>query len=921
MRYPREISRRGVSCRKTFWSGRLRAGLWLLFCLGLSLLQVGQRAVADTTTGNASVAAIWLADQAGLFALDPASGAVTQEIDQTPGARTLVVDGTRGVVWAYGKLVLSAHRVDGTLLFSRQIPFTFPAEEREEREEDADFERPGWAFPDHRRPQLALDPRDGTVWLARGRLLQRVDATGQVLATVRLDKEILAIAEDPTRSRLWVTVRDARLARAFSATGQEVAILDPEGRGSVTDLAYDPVADRLWLSLNRQEIASYTPDGKPDFRRRGLHFQPGWLTPDGHGGAWFADNGQTLTHLDANGTAQARVHPFKKGQGPWRDLEVDPGDGTLWVAAADGLAQIATDGSVRRQWDVGNTVKKDKNDKKNKGDNDLLALRPLRAMALQRLTAKPPELTFTTPAEGSLLNTNRPPLGVSVSGEADPKSLLFKVKDAPLAVQCQWNTTSTATCTPTAPLSEGPVSISATITSPAGKVSQAGVRSFTIDSLPPVITLTNPASGLITNQAALVIAGGVNEPATLTLNGNTVTTDANHAFSYPVTLNTGGNTFTLAARDLAGNTSTITLSVTLDQTPPAAPVMSLISVSKGSIANQVSVNGGSGSVEGGAKVTLTNVGANTTTSVQAAADGSFSATLAARPGDLIRLGATDAAGNVGATVTTVVAGLPPDPTLVAPPTDTTLPATRLDQTTAFLYAGATPIQTGVAAQAIQPQRAAVVRGGVSDASGAPVSAVKVTLPNHPELGQTLSRNDGRVDLAVNGGESLTVRFEKQGYLPVDRQIKPDWQGWAHVPPVVMTPLDAKVTPVDLTATTPVQVVRGSQVADGDGTRQATLLFPQGTSATMQLPDGSSQPLTTLNVRATEYTVGATGKQAMPATLPATSGYTYAVELSVDEAQAAGAKNVSFTQPVPVYVDNFLHFPIGGAVPVGYYDRD
>ena len=46
------------------------------------------------------------------------------------------------------------------------------------------------------------------------------------------------------------------------------------------------------------------------------------------------------------------------------------------------------------------------------------------------------------------------------------------------------------------------------------------------------------------------------------------------------------------------------------------------------------------------------------------------------------------------------------------------------------------------------------------------------------------------------------------------------------------------------------------VTDTDGTRQATLLIPQGTTATIQLPGGGTQALTTLSLRATEYTVGA-----------------------------------------------------------------
>src|SRR5439155_8765362 len=127
--------------------------------------------------------------------------------------------------------------------------------------------------------------------------------------------------------------------------------------------------------------------------------------------------------------------------------------------------------------------------------------------------------------------------------------------------------------------------------------------------------------------------------------------------------------------------------------------------------------------------------------------------------------------------------------------------------------------------------------------------------------------------------------------------------------------------VELTATVPIQVARGGVMTDADGSRQATIFFLQGTQATMVLPDGSTQPLTRLSVRATEYTVGPNGPAAMPAQLPPTSGYTYAVELSVDEALAAGAKTVLFSRPVPVYVQNFLNFPVGDLVPVGVYDRE
>ena len=130
--------------------------------------------------------------------------------------------------------------------------------------------------------------------------------------------------------------------------------------------------------------------------------------------------------------------------------------------------------------------------------------------------------------------------------------------------------------------------------------------------------------------------------------------------------------------------------------------------------------------------------------------------------------------------------------------------------------------------------------------------------------------------------------------------------------VVMIPLDAAVTAIDLSAATPIQVARGGVVTDKDGTRRATMFFAQGTTATI-----GGVPVTSLSIRATEYTVGPTGPKAMPGQLPPASGYTYAVELSADEAQG---QNVQFSKPVVTYVENFLNFPVGGIVPVGFYDR-
>ncbi|PKN43979.1 MAG: hypothetical protein CVU63_11585 [Deltaproteobacteria bacterium HGW-Deltaproteobacteria-20] len=106
------------------------------------------------------------------------------------------------------------------------------------------------------------------------------------------------------------------------------------------------------------------------------------------------------------------------------------------------------------------------------------------------------------------------------------------------------------------------------------------------------------------------------------------------------------------------------------------------------------------------------------------------------------------------------------------------------------------------------------------------------------------------------------------------------------------------------------------MTDNEGSRRETLLVLPGTQATLVMPDGAEQPVDALRVHVTEYTVGERGPDAMPAELPPTTGYTYAVEYTAEEAVAAGAKTVEFDPPLISYVENFLGFPVGTGVRCG-----
>lgn len=262
--------------------------------------------------------------------------------------------------------------------------------------------------------------------------------------------------------------------------------------------------------------------------------------------------------------------------------------------------------------------------------------------------------------------------------------------------------------------------------------------------------------------------------------------------------------------------------------------------------------------------------------------------------------------------------LPPDPAIIATALDPTV-AVDIYAANEFIWRAPEPVQVGVIPGAIEARRISLLRGRVLESDGSPLRGVRVTVHDGPQLGSTFSRADGVFDLAVNGGGRVALRLEKGGYFPVLRMVDAPTKDFGNVDDAVMIRGDDLVTEIVGNASE-LQVARGSIENDVDGARQATIFFPAGTTAEMLLPNGDSVPLPAFHVRATEYTVGAMGPAAMPAPLPENTGYTYAVELSADEAVAAGAESVGFSQPVYFYLENFVGFPVGDPVPAGYLDR-
>ncbi len=515
-----------------------------------------------------------------------------------------------------------------------------------------------------------------------------------------------------------------------------------------------------------------------------------------------------------------------------------------------------------------------------------------------------PTLTITTPAVGTVTNQAT----IAVTGTiSDQTATTVTVNGTAATV------TNNTSYSATVPLStEGSHVLTVVATDASGRHTDS-TRTVTRDTQAPSLAVSAPAEGAITMNATITVAATASDGNGVTVNTNGVSlTDAGGGnFSGSVPLNQGSNVLTTTATDLAGNATSVVRNVVRDTVPPALTVTSPAEGATTAV-EMVTV---SGTVSDLTSVTVTVNGAGVTVT-----SGSFSKSVTLDDGpNTIAVVATDAAGNTSTVSRTVTyqMSLPPDPSTTAPPLAATSPTSTF-AATQFLYTGANAIQTGVSAGTINASRAAVIRGKVLKADGAALPGVTVSVLNHPEFGQTLSRADGLFDLAVNGGEILTLDYRRSGYLPAQRAVRTPWQDYVRADSVALVRLDTAVTTISFAQ--PIEVAEGTPVTDSRGTRQATLMFSSGTQASMVLPNGTTQPLGSVHVRATEYTVGAMGPTRMPAVLPQNSAYTYAVEFSLDEAQAAGATEVRFTKPVASYTDNFLNMPVGTAVPVGYYDR-
>lgn len=230
-----------------------------------------------------------------------------------------------------------------------------------------------------------------------------------------------------------------------------------------------------------------------------------------------------------------------------------------------------------------NVTVKATNDAGTTGQADGSTLTGLRLMVRERVA---PVITILSPSSGAYVSNNKQPVVFTVTDEdggsgVDLTSLAVK-QDGTAAAASAISSTAIAggyqvTYTPASALTDGSHTVTIDCKDHDGNSAAQEATTYTVDTVPPTLNVTSPTDGLITNTAALTVAGVTNDatssPVTIKIeldgvDQGAVTVGTGGAWSKGITLAAGSNTIKVTATDAAGKTSSVTRTVTLDTSVP-----------------------------------------------------------------------------------------------------------------------------------------------------------------------------------------------------------------------------------------------------------------------------------------------------------------------------------------------------------------
>lgn len=196
-----------------------------------------------------------------------------------------------------------------------------------------------------------------------------------------------------------------------------------------------------------------------------------------------------------------------------------------------------------------------------------------------------PTISITYPTSGAFITNANPEIRFTVSDSdsgINETSIQLLIDSQPITGEIQKSESGDGyecSYTPDVALDDGSHTITVNVMDNDGNSANEQTQSFTIDTTPPTLEITQPTEGLITNSNSVTVIGTTNDitskPVTLTINGENVEVQPDGSFEKEVSLISGNNQITIIATDKAGKSTTIVRNVILDT---GAPVIHSITI-------------------------------------------------------------------------------------------------------------------------------------------------------------------------------------------------------------------------------------------------------------------------------------------------------------------------------------------------------
>lgn len=199
-----------------------------------------------------------------------------------------------------------------------------------------------------------------------------------------------------------------------------------------------------------------------------------------------------------------------------------------------------------------------------------------------------PTISIISPGSDARVSNSRQPIVFQLRDEANGSginlsTLSLKIdggssigSGSPGMVCNQVTNGYDCTYTPPSALSDGSHTVTINVSDNDGNAATQASRTYTIDTQPPVLNVTNPVNGFITNNPSMVVQGTTNDttssPVTITIKLNGVDQGAvnvvSGSFSKQITLAEGENTIEVKAVDAAEQSTTVIITGILDTSAP-----------------------------------------------------------------------------------------------------------------------------------------------------------------------------------------------------------------------------------------------------------------------------------------------------------------------------------------------------------------